>query len=167
MTVRPLTPADLPLIRTWMRETPEAPVWSDADLMRFAEATASLELRVRRGWIAVAEDSEPVGFIVSTALCIVSGSAAECEIEFVMTSPSYRGKGVARELVSTVLAWARELAAEEVRLEVRASNQAAQRLYERCGFEIAGCRPGYYAAPTEDAVLMRCRIDSGVQGRLV
>jgi [ribosomal protein S18]-alanine N-acetyltransferase len=161
MTIRPLTPADLPLIRSWMQGTPEAPVWSDADILRLAEPTASLELRVRSGWMAVAEDSEAAGFIVASALRIFPELVAECEIEFVMTLPSYRRTGVARALAEAVLAWARELAAEEVRLEVRASNEAAQRLYEGCGFVISGRRPGYYAGPTEDAVLMLWRRESG------
>jgi ribosomal-protein-alanine N-acetyltransferase len=61
-------------------------------------------------------------------------------------------------LVETVLAWARDLGAQEVWLEARESNAAALRLYARCGFVVAGRRPAYYANPAEDAVLMRCRI---------
>lgn len=166
MEIRPLMAADLPLIRSWMRDSPAAPAWSDADMMRLVEPTANLEVRARRGWMAFVADSAPAGFIVVTALC-VPGSPAECEIEFVMTAPSFRREGIARALVNTVLEWARELAAAEVRLEVRASNEAAQRLYEQCGFVITGRRREYYAAPTEDAVLMRSRIESGGQVGLV
>jgi ribosomal-protein-alanine N-acetyltransferase len=61
-------------------------------------------------------------------------------------------------LVHTVLAWARELAAHEIWLEVRESNARALRLYEECGFLVTGRRAGYYADPAEDAVLMRCQI---------
>lgn len=165
MMIRPLTALDLPLVRVWMREVPEAPVWSTDDLARLIAPAAADELLVRRGWMAVREDI-PAGFVVATALCVPE-TAAECEIEFVMTARSHRRMGVARSLVGTVIGWARELAAEEVRLEVRASNEVAQRLYEHCGFEVAGRRVNYYAAPTEDAVLMRCRIDSGVEDRLV
>ncbi len=159
MTIRPLTPADLPLIRAWMRDAPQAPAWSDDELARLMTAPESEGRLVRRGWMTV-DEKMPCGFIVATALCI-PGTAAECTIEFVMTAPSCRHKGVARALVSTVLEWTRELAAEEVRLEVRASNQAARGLYEGCGFVISGRRLGYYAGPTEDAVLMLWRIESG------
>jgi ribosomal-protein-alanine N-acetyltransferase len=57
--------------------------------------------------------------------------------------------------------WAADLGAEEIRLELRASNIRALRLYRQCGFTVAGHRPGYYLDPPEDAVLMRCRIGHG------
>ena len=47
-------------------------------------------------------------------------------------------------------------------LEVRVSNERAQRLYERRGFERSGLRRAYYPAPgarREDAVLMSLRVD--------
>ena len=44
---------------------------------------------------------------------------------------------------------------EQVDLEVRASNEAALRLYRRAGFRAIGRRRGYYADPIEDAVLLR------------
>jgi len=40
-------------------------------------------------------------------------------------------------------------------LEVRESNAAAQKLYEKMGFEAVGRRSGYYREPKEDAVVMR------------
>lgn len=55
------------------------------------------------------------------------------------------------ELVST----AREVGCPDVLLEVRQSNEAAQRLYARHGFVTIGRRRRYYQAPPEDAVVMR------------
>lgn len=43
---------------------------------------------------------------------------------------------------------------EQYTLEVRESNHAAIRLYERFGFRSAGLRPGYYHDNKEDAVIM-------------
>ena len=157
-TIRPLMPPDLPLIQSWMQDSREAPAWSDDDLQRLADRPQSGHHRERKCWVAMSE-AIPAGFIVATALHLAD-SPAECEIEFVMTSSSYRRKGVARALVSRAVTWARELAAEEVWLEVRASNEAAQRLYRSCGFKDVGLRAGYYSAPTEDAVLMRRWIGS-------
>ena len=97
------------------------------------------------------------GFVVAATLCIPN-VPAECELEFVFVSPPARGQGIGCLLVQIVFGWARDLGAEEVRLEVRASNVSASRLYQRCGFTIVGHRPGYYAHPTEDAVLMHRRI---------
>lgn len=39
-------------------------------------------------------------------------------------------------------------------LEARVSNEAAIRMYRRCGFRPAGVRPGYYADNREDATIM-------------
>ena len=159
MRIRPLVEADLPLMRSWMRDAPEAPAWSDDDLAAIVKAPSAEERRVRRGWVAE-EDGQPAeaGFVVASALSI-PGAPAECELEFILVSPQTRGQGIGRVLMNTVSAWARELGAEEIRLEVRASNARALRLYQRCGFIVAGNRPGYYADPPEDAVVMRCRID--------
>ena len=55
------------------------------------------------------------------------------------------------ELVST----AREVSCPDVLLEVRQSNETAQRLYTRHGFVPIGRRRRYYQAPPEDAVVMR------------
>ncbi|MGE0446942.1 MAG: ribosomal-protein-alanine N-acetyltransferase RimI, partial [Vicinamibacterales bacterium] len=38
--------------------------------------------------------------------------------------------------------------------EVRASNEAARRLYERLGFYVAGARKNYYSQPVEDALIL-------------
>ncbi len=61
-------------------------------------------------------------------------------------------------LVHAALNWGRDLRADEIRLEVRESNVGAVQLYERCGFVIAGRRPGYYTNPPEDALLMHRRL---------
>ena len=44
---------------------------------------------------------------------------------------------------------------EPIFLEVRASNQVAQALYRKFGFESLGIRKNYYHEPQEDAVIMR------------
>ena len=157
MQIRPLIEADLPLIRAWMRDAPEAPVWSDVDLAGLLAMPPADQRRVRKAWTAEQGRSAKAGFAVATALCI-PGMAAECELEFVLAPPETRRQGIGRMLIDTVVAWARDLGASEIRLEVRESNAPALRLYEACGFVVAGRRPGYYADPAEDAVLMRRQI---------
>jgi ribosomal-protein-alanine N-acetyltransferase len=158
MEIRPLIEADLPLVRAWMRDAPKAPVWSDADLAGLLTMPPADQRRVRRAWIAEHGRSAKAGFAVATALCI-PGTPAECELEFVLVPPETRRLGIGRMLIDTVVAWARDLGANEIRLEVRESNAPALRLYEACGFVVAGRRPGYYADPPEDAVLMRRQIN--------
>jgi [ribosomal protein S18]-alanine N-acetyltransferase len=67
---------------------------------------------------------------------------------------SVRHRGIAKSLVATALQTGISQSAHRAVLEVRASNQAAQRLYEGFGFSQTAVRPKYYANPVEDAVLM-------------
>lgn len=68
--------------------------------------------------------------------------------------PDYRRKKIASRLLCKAM---RELIAQgavSASLEVRASNQPAQRLYARFGFQVVGRRPGYYQDNGEDAILL-------------
>ena len=62
-----------------------------------------------------------------------------------------------RGIASTLIARLFELAdgpSEQYTLEVRTSNDAAIKLYERFGFKAAGRRRGYYHDNREDALIM-------------
>jgi ribosomal-protein-alanine N-acetyltransferase len=163
MQIRPLLQSDLPLVRTWMRAAPEAPAWSEDDLLGFVN-TAPAQRKTRRAWVAE-DESGLAGFAVAAALSIPDTPAedapAECELELVLVPAHARRRGIGGMLVQTVLAWARDQSATEIWLEMRESNIRAIGLYQRCGFTTAGRRPGYYVDPTEDALLMRCRIECG------
>ena len=52
--------------------------------------------------------------------------------------PTLRGTGAADALVASVLAWAAEQSAREVRLYIRKGNDPARRCYERHGFRVTG-----------------------------
>jgi ribosomal-protein-alanine N-acetyltransferase len=67
---------------------------------------------------------------------------------------SMRHRGIAKSLVATALQTGISQAAHRAVLEVRASNRAAQCLYQGFGFSQTAVRPKYYANPEEDAVLM-------------
>jgi ribosomal-protein-alanine N-acetyltransferase len=64
--------------------------------------------------------------------------------------PTYRGKGVAAELLRRGLV---AIGTRPCELEVRTSNEGAIRLYERLGFRKLRIFPGYYA-DNEDAWVM-------------
>ena len=72
----------------------------------------------------------------------------------VAVSPGFRRQGIARALITELTAKAGENKLAFVTLEVRESNLAARRLYEKNGFEIVGKRKNYYEKPAEDAILM-------------
>ena len=78
----------------------------------------------------------------------------EIHINNVAVLPRYRGRGIGTALMRFVLEEAKRLGATRATLEVRASNAAASRLYERLGFYTAGVRPNYYSSPVEDALIL-------------
>ena len=75
-------------------------------------------------------------------------------ISNVAVSPSRRREGIADMLLTELYARAKAKKLSFLTLEVRESNLAARRLYEKNGFETVGKRKNYYEKPTEDAILM-------------
>lgn len=79
----------------------------------------------------------------------------EMHIMNIAVHPVARRRGLAFEVLSRVLAFARENDLEECFLEVRESNTPARGLYEKLGFGTVGRRKGYYSESGEDALVMR------------
>ena len=78
----------------------------------------------------------------------------ELHIMNLSVHPDRRRIGIGEELARWTLSWARENGARLATLEVRASNEAAKRLYEKLGFKVAAVRHDYYREPREDAMIM-------------
>lgn len=70
--------------------------------------------------------------------------------------PQHQGKGVASRLMAHLIEQSETRGAENIFLEVRASNQAAIHLYNKVGFCEMGIRKNYYptADGNENAILM-------------
>jgi [ribosomal protein S18]-alanine N-acetyltransferase len=68
--------------------------------------------------------------------------------------PDWRRQGVGARLMLRLVDIALELGASRMTLEVRVGNHAAQELYRRFGFTIAGTRIRYYTDDGEDAFVM-------------
>ena len=77
----------------------------------------------------------------------------EGHITNVAVHPEYRGQGIGRMLVETTISDGMSKGIEAFTLEVRKSNDTAQELYKKCGFESVGIRKRYYAN-NEDALIM-------------
>ena len=78
----------------------------------------------------------------------------EGDIGNVAVAPDFRRRGAGAALLKVLLEEAARRQAAVVQLEVRESNLAARRLYEKNGFETVGKRKNYYEKPAEDAILM-------------
>ena len=99
-------------------------------------------------YLASDPDGRPVGF------CSFWHVIDELHINNLAVLPELRRQGVATALLKYVIAEGVRLGARRATLEVRRSNEAARRLYERFGFSVAGVRHGYYTKPDEDALVL-------------
>jgi len=78
----------------------------------------------------------------------------EAHISTIASDEQWRGRGIGELMLLAMIERSIELGAGEVTLEVRVTNQVAQGLYRKYGFEVVGQRPGYYRDNNEDADLM-------------
>ncbi|HEY0026028.1 MAG TPA: ribosomal protein S18-alanine N-acetyltransferase [Longimicrobium sp.] len=99
-------------------------------------------------------DGDVVGY--ATAWTVLD----QAELGNVAVAPEARGAGVGGALVDAVVDHVRDRGAAELFLEVRVSNEAAKSVYRQRGFTGVGRRRSYYSHPTEDALVMRLRIQS-------
>ena len=84
-----------------------------------------------------------------------AGGLTSADLLTIATIPAARGRGIASLMLTELVSTAQQAGCPDVLLEVRQSNEAAQRLYTGHGFAPIGRRRRYYQAPPEDAVVMR------------
>jgi ribosomal-protein-alanine N-acetyltransferase len=90
---------------------------------------------------------------------ILQVSGEEAEILNICVIPAAQGGGRGRALLRHLLDLAREGGAQEVFLEVRASNDRALGLYESEGFHQVGRRPNYYPRGEDGLIMARYLTD--------
>lgn len=78
----------------------------------------------------------------------------EAHIINLAVTPDHREKGVGFDMMEYCLRFAYNQGARLATLEVRASNTAAQKLYEKMDFRTVAIRKKYYSDNQEDAVVM-------------
>ncbi len=150
LEIRPLSYSDLPHVTAIERRAFPTP-WSLAMFV--------LELSKPAG-ICLAATFE--GRIVGYTIC--SRYETVWHLMNVAVDPDLRRRGVGSRLLSELY---QRVGSPDARftLEVRRSNDAAIRLYERDGFRAAGLRRRYYRDNGEDALIM-WRTPATLLGRL-
>ncbi len=150
-SIRLATLDDLDGILHMAGETRGAPAWTD---QQYAEILAVVGERSTSRVVYVAVSSLQIcGF------CVASLAADQAELESVVVSAAQRRQGIGRGLCLQALAWASEVGAQQLWLEVRESNAAARALYQTIGFVVTGKRRSYYRHPDEDALLMSAPVE--------
>jgi len=80
--------------------------------------------------------------------------ADEAHVMSIASGLEHRRQGIGEALMLAIFELARQHKARVVTLEVRVSNDIAQRLYIKFGFKNVGLRKGYYIDNREDAIIM-------------
>ena len=140
--IRTMTAADVPQVAALERACFSDP-WPEQVIAKELENELSL-------WLAAADGETVLGYVGSQTVL------GEADMMNLAVRETARRQGIASALVTALCAALRtEKAAETLTLEVRASNEAALRLYAALGFREIGRRPNYYFHPKEDARILR------------
>lgn len=93
---------------------------------------------------------------------VFSIGAGEAHLLNLSIAGAWQRRGLGRELLDYVVGFARELKAQKIFLEVRASNAAARALYANSRFREIGVRKDYYPAHVgrEDAIVLECALEN-------
>lgn len=131
----------------------EGASFSTAD--RFSRRALSRAIRNETASVTVAELNE---IIIGYVLLLFRKGATAARLYSLAIAPGARGTGAARALVDAAATKALDRGCARLRLEVRESNLAARRLYERAGFTLLATKPDYYE-DGETALQMEKRLD--------
>ena len=113
----------------------------------------------RRGWLAsvlpglfgASETPSPYQVVGYGGVWL---TVDEGHITTIATAPETRGRGVGELILNGLIDAAHNLGADVLTLEVRVSNEVAQNLYLKYGFQARGTRRRYYTDNNEDALIM-------------
>lgn len=144
--IRGAKPSDLRVVEQLVARTMAHP-WSRSQLAESLEGSAA---RTRLAWPVEGErggHDSAAGFVVARRISDL------LEIDLVGVDPAFRRRGLGAALVSELIESEQLAGAAEVQLELAASNEPAQALYESLDFVVVGRRPRYYP-DGEDALLL-------------
>lgn len=99
-------------------------------------------------YVVACKDEEIVAY------CGIYISLEVGDISNVAVKTEYRRKNVAEKMLLYLLYLSKQKGVMDVTLEVRETNVAAIKLYEKMGFDEAGIRKNFYEKPTENALIM-------------
>ena len=141
ITVDRMTVDDLPAVHVIEHESFSTPWPSHA-------YRQELETNRLAHYIVARVEDQIVGFAGMWLL------VDEAHITTFATRTTWRRQGVGERLLLALLELSAARGATEATLEVRPTNIAARRLYEKYGFKVVGVRPRYYSDNNEDALIM-------------
>ena len=142
LRVRSAAPDDLSRLIEIAAHSATAAHWNPAEYKTIL-APESLQNHVV---LVVEEEGIVLGFVVGRQL------GPEWEIENIAVTGTARRRGLGTRLLGELIRLVQRRGGRAIFLEVRESNLAARRLYEKWAFVETGRRKAYYQNPDEDAV---------------
>lgn len=112
----------------------------------------------RGAWFVAWENDKPVGLVA--AIYDRDLGPLTWQLISMWVAPEARGGGVGAALVDHLKGWARDAGIEALRLDVTEGNDAARRLYERCGFRPTGRTKPHPRDPHLDELEMQVALDA-------
>ncbi|MGE5485410.1 MAG: GNAT family N-acetyltransferase [Ignavibacteriales bacterium] len=147
VTLRPFTPDDIPLLRSWEKDG-EVRKWLGTQAL-----TAISSSRTRKV-LAIEFTGTAIGYIILDNINWRTGSV---EMRVCIGEASLRDRGLGREAIALALQMLRKKPRlKEVYLRVDPMNRRAVRCYERCGFRKEGILRKSSTVPN-DLLLMSYR----------
>jgi ribosomal-protein-alanine N-acetyltransferase len=150
IVIRRMTASDLDRVLDLAQDLPEAPHWPQSAWLNAINSRFEPESTPRRVALMAADSQRGsiLGFAVASLL------PPQAELESIAVAAEKQRLGLGERLFQSLAAELKAAGVDEILLEVRASNLPALAFYRALGFVKIGLRPGYYADPIEDAVLM-------------
>jgi len=145
-------------------------VRTTSDDPRFRAMVAELDAELWRRYGAVQAEFAPHSVITTLATCVVAldgdtpigcgairpYSTDAIEIKRMYVAPTARGRGISKQILAELLAWAKELGYPSAILETGPEQPEAVGLYQRAGFERTERYAPYLDQPT--SICMRIRL---------
>jgi len=146
MRIRRGTAADIPVLMNLEKSVLTAAHWTvtQYESMFSSDGPSRLVLIIE-------EDAGMQGFVIARVL------SHDWEIENIAVAGPAQRRGFGSFLLEQLLDLAGSAGADRIFLEVRESNLAARRLYEKQAFVQTGRRRLYYRAPDEDAIIYQIK----------
>ena len=149
LSLAKLSGALLPQVVTLEQESFALP-WT------FEQLEAELTRETNFSFALINADSNDENLV---AYVVARHVAEELHILTLGVHPTWRRQGCGAQLLQQLLLEAESAGVRLALLEVRVSNTAAQKLYQKLDFNFSGMRRGYYSDNGEDAQLLSKELD--------
>lgn len=133
---------------------PSLTPWTENMFMR------ELQLSLSHNLVAVVKENKSdqvAGFITFWII------ANEFQLHNIAVRWNFRRKGIATRLFLAMIQEALDQGAYTGTLEVRNSNEAARKMYEKFGCRVTTVRPSYYSETKENALIMAVKLKEGLE----